>query len=253
MSKKPTQSVRGDAKTEGQALFDSDSPFRKEKDSFRLRREVEAMEYVRGLTSIPIPRILATHISDEDDEPGWVLMERISGQQLGDAWPSMGEGAKARTITELDSYLAQLHDIQPSEPGWIGSCSGGPAYGHRIDNMSTCGPFASISDCHDSLVAPVKNCPRPELVDRYRLLFPDSHRIVIAHADISWENILIDPKTGAITGVIDWEMAGFWPEWWEFRKAVYASRGKPWWISIMRQVMAEYLTETKADMELEMY
>ena len=29
------------------------------------------------------------------------------------------------------------------------------------------------------------------------------------HADLSQENILVDPSTGAITGIIDWEMAGF--------------------------------------------
>ena len=35
----------------------------------------------------------------------------------------------------------------------------------------------------------------------------------LAHGDLSSWNILIDPKTGAITGVIDWEMAGFRPAW----------------------------------------
>lgn len=35
----------------------------------------------------------------------------------------------------------------------------------------------------------------------------------LAHGDLSSHNILIDPTTGAITGVIDWEMAGFRPAW----------------------------------------
>jgi len=34
-----------------------------------------------------------------------------------------------------------------------------------------------------------------------------------AHGDLSEGNILIDPDTGAITGIIDWEMAGFRPAW----------------------------------------
>jgi Phosphotransferase enzyme family len=34
-----------------------------------------------------------------------------------------------------------------------------------------------------------------------------------AHGDLSDFNILIDPATGAVTGVIDWEMAGFHPAW----------------------------------------
>ena len=35
----------------------------------------------------------------------------------------------------------------------------------------------------------------------------------LAHGDLSDSNILIDPDTGAVTGIIDWEMAGFRPAW----------------------------------------
>jgi hypothetical protein len=34
-----------------------------------------------------------------------------------------------------------------------------------------------------------------------------------AHGDLSDFNILVDPATGAVTGVIDWEMGGFRPAW----------------------------------------
>ena len=34
-----------------------------------------------------------------------------------------------------------------------------------------------------------------------------------AHADLSVANLMVDPDSGAITGVIDWEMAGFRPAW----------------------------------------
>jgi len=78
--------------------------------------------------------------------------------------------------------------------------------------MSTCGPFPSIAEIHDFLVAPVKESARPDWVTKYRRQLPDNHRIVFAHADISWENILMEPTTGKVTGILDWEMAGFWPE-----------------------------------------
>ena len=38
-------------------------------------------------------------------------------------------------------------------------------------------------------------------------------RFHFAHGDMSDFNILIDPATGAVTGVIDWELAGFRPAW----------------------------------------
>jgi aminoglycoside phosphotransferase (APT) family kinase protein len=42
---------------------------------------------------------------------------------------------------------------------------------------------------------------------------PHSETFHFAHGDLSDYNILIDPDTGAITGIIDWEMAGFRPPW----------------------------------------
>lgn len=34
-----------------------------------------------------------------------------------------------------------------------------------------------------------------------------------AHGDLTETNILLDPNSGAITGILDWEMAGFYPAW----------------------------------------
>ena len=40
-----------------------------------------------------------------------------------------------------------------------------------------------------------------------------SERFVLAHLDLSLENILVDPETGAVTGIVDWEFSGFVPDW----------------------------------------
>jgi hypothetical protein len=34
-----------------------------------------------------------------------------------------------------------------------------------------------------------------------------------SHGDLSEINILLDPETGSVTGVLDWELAGFYPSW----------------------------------------
>ncbi|KAH6871037.1 hypothetical protein B0T10DRAFT_417749, partial [Thelonectria olida] len=178
--------------------------FRKEAESFRLRREAEAMSYVRSHTSVPVASIF-----DEDE-----------------AWPATTEIVRARMISELQSYLNQLHRLRPTGPSWVGSCSGRPAYDHRPNNRSECDPFKSIAEFHDCLVAPGKRCPRPGWVAKYRNKLPDDHDIVFAHADISWENILVDPTTASVTGIVDLEMAGFWPEWCEYREALFGARSE---------------------------
>ncbi|KAB5580707.1 kinase-like domain-containing protein [Coniochaeta sp. 2T2.1] len=228
---------------------------RKQGQTFRLRREIEAMEYVRACcTSIPVPRVLETNLGKDDHEEGWILMERLPGDQLGEAWPTMTEGSRTEKLHQLKSYLGQLRNIRPDHGvGWIGSCSGGPAYDHRLSNTTTCGPFAAVSEFYDFLVHPVKDCPRPELAAEYRRQLPDESGIVFAHADVSWENILVDCTSGRVTGILDWEMAGFWPEWWEYRKAVYGARSKPWWMKIVKNIMQEYPREADVDMDLEMF
>jgi hypothetical protein len=159
-------------------------PFREHADSFRLPREVEAMNYVRRHSSIPVPSVLDTHFDESDREPGWILMERVPGRQLDEAWPTITEAARQQTISELRSYLSKLHQLRPSGSGRIGSCSEGPAYDHQLDNRSTCGPFASIAKFHDFLVEPIKKCPRPEFEAKYRNMLPD-HHVMYLHTQIS--------------------------------------------------------------------
>lgn len=226
---------------------------RKRNAKYRIQREVEAMRYVQEHTTIPVPYIIEVNL-DEDDVLGWFLMEKLSGIELGSAWDNMDNAARARTISQLKAYFAELHALRPpaTAPGWVGSHSGGPAYDHRIDNMAMCGPFASVKEFHDMLVAPLGQvCP--DLIPKYRARLPDHDDIVFAHADISGENILVDPVTGHVTGILDWEMAGFWPRWWEYRKGLCGARCQIWWDNILKQVMVAYPDATEADMDLEIF
>ncbi|KAK5656626.1 hypothetical protein OQA88_4606 [Cercophora sp. LCS_1] len=118
-------------------------------------------------------------------------------------------------------------------------------------------PFPAVTGFHDHLVAPVKKSPRPDWAAKYRSRLPDRHDVRFSHADLSWSNILLDRETGNVTGILDWEMAGFFPAWWEYRKSLDGARCRPWWIQIMDQLMDQLMDkhpeETEADMDLEMF
>ncbi|OBR10586.1 Phosphotransferase [Colletotrichum higginsianum IMI 349063] len=145
--------------------FESAEQVRKWGRSWRLRREVEAMAYVRRKTSIPVPAIIDVCLDDDPEkEDCWFVMERLPGCQLGTAWPEMDDKARSETIRQLRSYLDELHQLRHSDPGFIGSVSGGPSYDHRLTNMRTCGPFASVAEFHDFLVAPRPGLPTPRMV-----------------------------------------------------------------------------------------
>ena len=105
-------------------------------------------------------------------------------------------------------------------------------YPRQID-PGLCGPFGSERDFMEAVALlgkpPTRTGGRAscrifektlEVYDIVRRLYRGSEdtstecrTFHFAHGDLSDDNILIDPSTGAVTGVIDWEMAGFRPPW----------------------------------------
>lgn len=209
------------------------------------------MDYVRAHTSVPVPEVLEVHYGNDANDDSWIIMQKLPGVQLDAAWPDMDDEVKKEATRQLKSHLNQLHQLRPPTDGWIGAVSRGPAFDHRLsNNKSTCGPFASVAEFHDFLAAPVRLCPRPEWFEKFRSQLDDIYGAHFAHADLSWENILVDPATGNVIGVLDWEMAGVWPEWWEFRKALYGLRYKSWWMELVGEIMTDYSKEADVDVDL---
>lgn len=240
------------------------STVRKRGTSFRIQRELDAIAFVRKhTTSIPVPRILDVQVcqGDDDDDGSWILMQRVPGTRLDIAWPDMPENIRATTIAQLRACFEQLRNIRPqptststSSDRMIGSCDNGPVYDDRLNDGFPCGPFTSISDFHDFLVAPVLRCPVPDVAAQYRRQLSDDHPVNFTHADFSYEHIFVDEVNGNVTGIIDWEMAGFFPAWWEYRKALRGDRQQQqrrWWMDLVNKVMPSYEKELEVESDLE--
>ncbi|KAJ9301513.1 hypothetical protein DTO271G3_1648 [Paecilomyces variotii] len=236
----------------GRISYESDSTVRKSGSTFKIKREIETIAFIRRHTTIPTPEILNYQINSNNSS--WFLMTRLRGTTLSSAWPNMNDHARTNTLSQLKSYLSQLRNLHPSSTqAQIGSYSGESAYDHRLNNGFPIGPFDSVSEFHDFLVSSVKRCPRPELYLKYRQQFSDDFGVHFAHADFSYDNIMVDEESGDVTGMIDWEMAGFWPEWWEYRKALFGGRCQRWWVDVVDQVMPSYWKEFEIDSEIEMF
>lgn len=78
-------------------------------------------------------------------------------------------------------------------------------------------------------------------------MLPDTARICLTHGDLHLGNILVvvsqdgdEPKI-TISGIVDWEQAGWYPEYWEYCKAmIVGPYGDDWrengWVNIALQV-----------------
>lgn len=105
----------------------------------------------------------------------------------------------------------------------------------------------SESDFNDYLVAPVARCPKKELVAYYRRQMADDHGLAYTHADLDGHH----PATGHIMGIIDWEMAGWWPKYWEYTKSRFGSRCQSWWVELMDYVLTTCLDELRIENDLQ--
>jgi aminoglycoside phosphotransferase (APT) family kinase protein len=211
---------------------------------------VDTISLVQRNTSIPVPSVTESNIHESGS---WFRMDLIPGLPLTNTWMHMSEEAQATTQQDLSNHLSELRAIPPPEPPYIGSCMGGPAYDHRLNNDLPCGPYASVSEFHNVLIAPITRCPRPELAVHYRQQLADNYKVVFTHADLCGDHILVEPSTGKVTGIIDWEMAGWWPAYWEYTKSLFGSRYMLWWKALVGEVLDLYPSKLQIERILQQY
>lgn len=176
------------------------------------RNELEAMEFVRANTSIPLPRLYEVY--ERPDGTVGLVMEELPGD--GTEYANMGPEQIQAFGQELAGYLQQLRRLKPPEKGFIGSVSQGPLLDYRVGQV-TFGPFHRIADFHFylRLGGPLETWTKDPVVKEVHGRSA-SYSVKFTHADLNPRNIQY--HNGRIVGIIDWELAGWYPEYWEYTK-----------------------------------
>jgi hypothetical protein len=70
-----------------------------------------------------------------------------------------------------------------------------------------------------------RNVPDPESIDDpWRDLLPDNGSIVFTHGDLRPANIIVTATSPAkVVAILDWEQAGWYPDYWEYCKAMFTA------------------------------
>jgi thiamine kinase-like enzyme len=74
------------------------------------------------------------------------------------------------------------------------------------------------------------------------------HNIVFTHADLNLRNILVDQvvksdgtRGWGIPGIVDWENSGYYPEYWDYTKALFEGfRYNERWNEFMHQIFKPF-------------
>ncbi|KAI9826020.1 MAG: hypothetical protein M1826_006818 [Phylliscum demangeonii] len=181
--------------------------------------EETAMKLVERYTNAPVSQILfAFHQPDVD--VGVIGMSFIPGVTLKSVWDNVEESSKERICRQIWDLIVEWRMIPPQ-----------PELSHLFQCLAD-GSAAT----EDPLLKDLETPPTPLLTDqdvrsriyrRYRHfhgeryadtlpdMLPRSRQSVFTHGDIAPRNILVDSGTYEVTGVVDWECAGWYPDYWE--------------------------------------
>lgn len=146
----------------------------------RIQNEAACLKFIRTETDIPVPEVLEAF----DDNGSFVLItKRLFGVYISEL-PSDGQ---AIVMKEVERHLETLRTLRSKHTGGPSGILSPPP------RATQCFPGGTVWSAAD--------------VPGFNLVF--------CHCDLSQSNIIVDPVTLKIEGIIDWEYGGYWPDFFE--------------------------------------
>lgn len=131
--------------------------------------------------------------------------------------PTLDLSEAGPLMQDLRNAFMELRSITPPAEPAVSGLSGGPVRCNRGGEQEFIGPFQDQQEFKDALFAQANSVLfAHRMPTLHRIAAPVNatrHRICFTHADLAARNILV--KDGRLSGIVDWEFAGWYPEYWE--------------------------------------
>jgi aminoglycoside phosphotransferase len=215
--------------------------------------EVGAMKFLaERAPSLPAPRCMGLVTIGKKS---LLFMTKIPGDTLERRWPTLDPESKVDIQRSLNEAISTLRDIEKPEGQPFGSSSG-RCRDTRTSDRYTESPVNDEAAFNEFLLS----SPQSRISSSYRnwiaSMLRTDHRIVFTHGDLHPRNILVadSPDGGVcVSGIVDWEASGFYPEYWEHLKALNTRDTRDesdWWTHLPSSVVG-YDQEIAVDRLLE--
>ncbi|KAI1160820.1 kinase-like domain-containing protein [Nemania serpens] len=191
--------------------------------------EANALRFVAEHTSIPVPKVYCSFVHKGCT---YIVMSKIKGTMACNGWVHRNEQSKQKILGQLREMIAELRAVPPPAGTGVSSVGNGPFFDCRLPSELYWGPFATARNFHEALVEGF-NIDRdythlpsglPEL---FQFCRQPNTQLVLTHGDLSSFNIMVEGDE--VTGIIDWETAGWFPPYWEYTCAKNANPHNLWW------------------------
>ena len=229
--------------------------------------EGENMLFVQQATTIRIPQVYALY-SDAETSTNYIVMEYIDGDSLATKWPVLTATEKQEIASTLKRYYDELRTL-PS-PGYFGSI--GKRYflegvfWSSEGNTAISGPFTTEAALNEAMAlkyiseSPQRTVHKADFYRRSLARVFQGHESKFTHADFQRKNVMVrrvltdnDTTDGGGGGgsvgsrlevtLIDWEKSGWYPSYWEYSMAVFATRWDDDWDEYVAQVLEPFNAE----------
>ncbi|KAK3311246.1 uncharacterized protein B0T15DRAFT_388399, partial [Chaetomium strumarium] len=160
------------------------------------------------------------------------FMSRAAGVTLESLWPELSTEHKISIKTQLNSIFRALrkeHGGRPKFGGFVSAICKDTRRNQRVSEPT----IHTEAQFNDFLCGKPGRAPTA-WITTIRSGMRDDHRLVMTHGDLHPRNIMVQWERGAedgvtgkggekkirVTALIDWEMSGWYPEYWEFVKSL---------------------------------
>lgn len=171
-------------------------------------RESDTLAFIASrFPHIPIPEVIYSW-TDEKLNRSFLILQRIQGQTLASAWPSLTAEQKAEVACTVAGYCRDLTEETSEKLQSATGCgvlepflTVHPEASHPSWKPRPLGPFSRIAA--EKYFNRISTLPAPPIGDKFHFY----------HSDLSPTNILLTDN-GAVKAILDWESAGYYPKFW---------------------------------------
>ncbi len=214
--------------------------------------EAATLKYLAEKTSLPVPRV---HCAFVHKKRAFIVMERMPGITVAQAWDSWSDEDREVFFDQMRAMFQELRALPPPPDGGISSCVGGSLSDFRLPRAwPRFGPFKTTQDFHLWLREELRPEDHPnrkedqdwlDIKDMVAKQDGAWEPPVFTHCDLNPSNILVCGNR--VTGIIDWEFAGWYPPYWEYTATWYWARMAPFW----QEALAKFLDPHPDELKME--
>ena len=201
---------------------------------------------------LPVPRVINY---GEHDASGHVqisiLMTRMPGcAPFEELWVWFDQEERKTILLELKACLRTIRGWKSpwNDDERICSISGTSIRSYRVPEHKI-GPCGNLEQFNTHLMKPAQ-CNYAKAFRDYeedlaktKPLLTRQHKVVFTHGDLSRFNLLVT-YDGHLSAILDWEAAGWYPEYWESTTAWRFSEPGSWWFGVVHDLSeGKYLEE----------